>query len=106
MPHARPKSLQPTNGSGVVLNIEWFKEDPGDDRDIQPDLYDQALIPAASVEDVTDEMIADAIAQHLPVAEAEFAPKPEPSASASRSLGKVFDGRAVAQERRAAKGGQ
>lgn len=93
--HAIPKSLQPMPGGGVVLNIQWFIEDPGDDRDKQPDLHDQVLIHAPSVGAVTDEMIEEAIAKRLPEVEAMYAPVEEPQQPARAMLGKVFDAAAV-----------
>lgn len=93
--HAIPKSLQPMPGGGVVLNIQWFIENPGADRDKQPDLHDQVLIHAQSVADVTDEMVQDAIAKRLPDVAAQFAPIDEPPAKTRAMLGKVYDAAAV-----------
>lgn len=108
MVYARPKlPLRNIPGSGVLLNIEWFKEDPGDDRDILPDFHGQALIPAPSVESVTEEMIEDAIASKVPEAEAELAPPPQPRAPVRAMLGKVYDAGQIAtkaQMRRAENG--
>lgn len=105
--HAIPKELKPMAAGGVVLNIQWFIEDPGDDRDKQPDLHDQVLIHAPSVSAVTDEMIQGAIAKRLPDVQAELAPDDdEPPEETRAMLGKVFDAAAVSatvEQRRDAK---
>lgn len=88
---ARPKKLRPTDGHGVILDLEWFDQDPGDDRDIQPVLIDQILIPAQSVEDVTAEVLDEAIARRLPSVEAEFGDTVEPPQETRAILGKVYD---------------
>lgn len=89
--HARPKALRNTNGHGVLLDIEWFREDPGDDRDIIPILVDQVLIPAQSRDAVTPEMVDEAIARRLPSVEAEFGDTVEPPQETRAILGKVYD---------------
>lgn len=89
--HARPKKLRDTDGHGVLLDIEWFREDPGDDRDIMPVLIDSVLIPAPSVEAVTPEILDEAIAKRLPAVQAEFGEAKEPPQVTRAMLGKVYD---------------
>lgn len=110
MVYARPQlPLKEIPGSGVLLNIAWYREDPGDDPDkiANVDFWGQAIIPAPSVDVVTQEMIEDAIAAKVPEAEAELAPPAQPRAQVRAMLGKVYDAGKIAtkaQMRRAAKG--
>ena len=69
MMYAIVKELRETNGSGVIVLVEWFEDDPGDDRDMRPFLHDQLLIPAADVASVTPEQLDSALARR----EAELA---------------------------------
>lgn len=107
MVYAIPREdLHETDGHGVILEIEWYREDPKEKRNAAVDFLDQTTIYADSTEDVTDDMILEAVARRLPNAEAELAPKREPSASARQVLGQVFDASelvAEVEQRRAAK---
>ena len=105
--YAKPKNkLRETNGSGVILDVEWFAEDPTANDDVRPVLIDSILIPAPNARAVTDEMIEDAIAKRLGEVEVELAPTEEPTQKVKALLGKVHDAVAVrerVQQRRAAR---
>jgi hypothetical protein len=104
--HAIPKKqLRPTNGNGVILDIDWFTEDPGDDRDVMPVLVDSILLPVPSVSAVTPDMVRDAIAKRLPEVEIELGVSANPPAATRAMLGKAIDASAIVAERQAVKRG-
>lgn len=111
MVYARPQNpLRETGGHGVLLDIAWYREDPGDDPDkiINVGTMTTALLYAPSAAAVTPEMIEDAIAEHRPMAEAELNPPPTAPPNVTRAvLGRVYDAGQIAmraQARKAAKG--
>ena len=86
---AIPKRLRNTNGSGVVLDIEWFDEDPDENRDANPVLIDQILIPVPSVDRVTDEDIRSALDQRKGEVEVQIEPPSvQPRAAVRAMMGK------------------
>lgn len=94
--YAIPKGLQPLgDGAGVALNIEWFTADPASDRSVTPDLVDQVLLHAATLDAVTAAMVQDAIAARLPAVELMLAPADEPPAAVRELLGSAVEGRAI-----------
>lgn len=85
--YAIPKRLRDTNGSGVICDIEWYASDPSNDRDLQPVLIDQILLPVPSVDRVTDADIAEAMERREPEVEREIAPQlNEPSSPRARAM--------------------
>lgn len=85
------KGLRPTAGSGVILDCEWYRSDPGDDRDARPDLIDSLLIPAPDILSVTDAMIDEALEIRMPQVEKELAPPEQPKAAVRAMLGKSHE---------------
>lgn len=99
MAFARPKKkMTQLPDGGVVLDIAWFAENPEDDPDMQPDFHGQQIIYVPTIDDVTPELIEEAIAKDRPVAEASIGKREPSKASARAVLGKVYDGVAISAD--------
>ena len=87
--YAMVRELRGTNGSGVIVVIEWFDRDPGNDRDLQPILHDQVLIPAPDVASVTTEQLDAALVRREEelIAERAVAAASAPNAAVAEMVG-------------------
>lgn len=69
------KRFREIDGTGVVVDVEWFMSDPSNDRDMMPDLVDQVIVPVPTIDRMTDADLEEALRRREPAVRVEVAPK-------------------------------
>ena len=81
------RAIRPAGaGQGVIVDVQWFDQDPDADREIMPRLNDQITIPAPSPAAVTMDQLDQAIERRAAEIEAELSAAP-PAADVAAIVG-------------------
>ena len=92
------KRIESTPRDGVLLHVQWFDDDPSEDRDLPPALSTQVRIPVPDESYLTQDLIDEALERAAEEIETKQTAQVEPPAAVQKIVGQA---RAVGQTRAA-----
>ncbi|MDQ3539959.1 MAG: hypothetical protein M3440_04665 [Chloroflexota bacterium] len=81
------KRIRNTPRDGILVDVEWYTEDPSDDRDMRPMLIDQLIVPVESATGLSEAALDAALNRRMLEVTPAAAPAGEATAAVKAMMG-------------------